>query len=162
MQKETQLVQKFRQCIKDHYPTLHFFKIPNAPGKSLTILPYDAYIVFRRMFKAIEFKINENDCSDHQKYNLAQVVQNGGQAFVVRHRENTGKLYVDNWVIGTTEIFEPKKNLGTRRDGDMMKNERGTGPSNMYLSCLEYILLFEKNAIDGAINQEIKRNLLEF
>lgn len=140
MQKEAVLIKNFRDAKDKNYPKIHFFKIPNSFGKSVSALPYDGYVLYKGIFRAIEFKVNDNEPSEHQKYFLAEVIANGGYSFIYRLRENTGRIHVENLNIGHIEIFENK--LGK------------------YLAGLEYIISFQTSPIDLAIVNEIKRNLI--
>jgi len=86
-----QLIAKFGRLLKKHLDVYFFYKIPDTKGLG-NIRPFDAFLLYKGFFYAIEFKVGKDILKKHQIYYLKEVRKCAGMPMVITEKTDMNKL----------------------------------------------------------------------
>lgn len=153
---ESAVKRDFIKFVARIYPTSHPVVIPATHWR---LLPYDCYILYNGVFRAIELKVDDNPVMMHQWNALYQVVANRGFAFVVRFVNASRTLIVENLTNADSRIFKSDPSERQILEQSTLDiEEPAWRRSSMYAKAVEYIMSFESSPLEEQVQKIIKEN----
>lgn len=154
---ETAIKEDFMKLVNKHYPLCHARIIP---ASHFSLLPYDAFINWQGIMRAVEFKVDDYEVAAHQIQALYEVVQTRGYAFVVRWLNGAQKFVVDNFSTGDGVIFtgDPSER---QLNGDSVLDDDekpAFGRSGALRKVVHYIMSFDVSPLESRIQDIMKTN----
>ena len=153
---ESTIKSNFIRYVRRFYPTSHPVIIPASYWRQL---PYDCYILWNGIFRAIELKVDDNSVEPHQYEALFEVVKNKGYAFVVRWLNGGKKFVVDNYTNGTAEIFrgEPSTRQLTGKS-PRSEDDQPFYRESAYKQLIDYLMSFNVTPLEEEIQSIVNKN----
>lgn len=157
---ETQIKEDFMKKLKAMYPLAHSRIIPSS---KYSLLPYDAYALWRAIFRAIEFKVDDHPVEAHQIQALYEVTAQGGYSFVVRWINLSHKFIVESYSTGESRVFTPTPS-GRQLSGKTPLDIDEPSPksrSETIVFVVQYVMSFEVSPLESEIQRILSQDYVK-